>query len=211
MVDEEKAQAAVHAFKKKGYHSHYVATKAEAKNLALSLIPTEASVGFGGSLTTRDLGLVEALRAKGNPVFDHWQKGLDREETLEIRRKQLVCDVFLTSANAVTVEGEIVNIDGVGNRVASTIFGPKKVIMVVGLNKITDNLAEAIERSKNVASVQNAKRLNRTTPCTKTGSCSDCSSPDRICNVTVILHRRPSEGGSFQDYHIIVVGEEIGF
>lgn len=208
LTNEEKAQAAVAALSKKGYTGHYAATKAEAKELALSLIPAGAEVGFGGSLTTRELGLVEALRAQGHTVLDHWQKGLTREETQDIRHKQGASDVFLTSANAITLAGEIVNIDGMGNRVAAAIFGPKSVIVIAGVNKITQNLTEALERSQQVAAVQNAQRLNAGTPCNSTGECMNCASPGRICNVTVIQHRRTGVEG---EYHVIVVGEEIGF
>lgn len=212
MTNEDKAKAAVAALSRKGYTGHYAATKAAAKELALSFIPVGAAVGFGGSVTTRALGLVEALRGTGHAVFDHWQPGLSRDEILDIRLKQVVSDVFLTSANAITLGGEIVNIDGLGNRVAATIFGPKCVIVIVGINKITQNLTEALERSQQVAAVYNASRLNTATPCNSTGECSDCSSPNRICNVTVIQHRRPGwVQPSIEEYHVIVVGEEIGF
>ncbi|KJR44959.1 protein of unknown function DUF1121 [Desulfosporosinus sp. I2] len=106
--------------------------------------------------------------------------------------KQVVSDVFLTSANAITLAGEIVNVDGSGNRVAASISGPKIIIMIVGLNKITDNLSAALERSQRVAAETNAQRLNTATPCNSMGECSDCASPDRICNITVIQHRRPA-------------------
>jgi len=207
VTNEEKAQGLVTALKRKGYTAHYADTKSEARELALSLIPAGAEVGFGGSVTTRELGLVECLLQKGHTVFDHWQPGLSPEQIMEIRRKQVISDVFLTSANAVTAAGEIVNIDGLGNRVAGAIFGPKCVIVIVGVNKIAQDIDKALERSHSVAAINNARRLNLPTPCSKTGECIDCNSPQRICNISVIQHRRPA----IAEYHVIVVGEEIGY
>ena len=153
---------------------------------------------------------MEIQREKAQVVYDHCQPGLSGEEILEIRRQQVISNVFLTSANAITLAGEIVNIDGGGNRVAASIFGPECVIIIAGVNKITLNLSEALEHSKQVAAVNNAKRLNTATPCKSTGECSDCSSPNRICNITVIQHRRPG-GQSIKEYHVIVIAEEIGY
>ncbi|KKM11964.1 hypothetical protein SY88_06165 [Clostridiales bacterium PH28_bin88] len=207
-----RAQAVVSALNKAGYEAHYVPGLEDAKEKVLSLIPAGARVGCGGSVTIRELGLLESLRERGCEVLDHWQPGLSHPETLLIRREQVVSEVFLTSSNAVTMSGELVNIDGAGNRVSATIFGPKKVIVVVGVNKIVKDVAAGIERSQQVAAVMNAARLKRDTPCTKTGKCTDCNSAERICNVTVILHRRPRDKGNFSgDFNVIVVGEELGF
>ncbi|KKM10053.1 hypothetical protein SY88_15520 [Clostridiales bacterium PH28_bin88] len=211
-VYEARAQSTVSALKKKGYEAYYVSTRQEAKELVLSLIPSESRVGCGGSVTIRELEVLEPLRQRGCEVLDHWQKGLSPEDVLRIRREQVVSDVFLTSANAVTTDGEIVNIDGAGNRVSATIFGPRKVIMMIGVNKIVRDVPAALERSQQVAATINAVRLGRETPCAKTGQCTNCSSPDRICNVTVVLHRRPRERSRFPgDYVVILVGEELGF
>lgn len=126
---------------------------------------------------------------------------------MEIRRKQLTCDVFLTGTNAVTIDGRLVNTDGVGNRVAAMIFGPKKVIIAVGINKIVKDIAEAEKRIKLYAAPMNNKRLNLPNPCIRTGECMDCQGPTRICNVTTILNKRPM----LTDIHIFVVGEDLGF
>ena len=119
----------------------------------------------------------------------------------------MTSDLFLSSANAITLNGEMVNIDGIGNRVNSTNFGPGKVILVVGYNKIVDDVQEAIQRIKNVAAPMNARRLNIDVPCAKVGKCVDCHSPNRICRVIVIHERKPS----LTDILIILVGEELGF
>ncbi|MDT3698697.1 MAG: lactate utilization protein [Thermincola sp.] len=211
-TNDAKAKQVISALTKKDYTVHYAATKAEAKDLSLGLIPSGATVGLGGSVTARELGLLESLRNNGHEVFDHWEQGLSEEEILSVRYKQTVADYFLTSANAITLAGEIVNLDGLGNRVAASIFGPKNVIMIVGINKVTRDLSEALERSQRVAGVKNAQRLNYSTPCVTTGECIDCASPGRICNISVILHKRPMWGKlPGREYHVILVGEEIGF
>lgn len=198
------------ALTKKGYTVHYTPTQSDAKELALSLIAPGTTVGFGGSITTRQIGLVDALLERGHEVFDHWQPGLTLEEMNTIRLKQTTSDVFLTSANAITLAGEIINIDGLGNRVAAAIYGPKAVIVIAGMNKLATNLHTALDRIHNVAAVNNARRLQIPTPCSVTGKCTDCSSPTRICNITVIQHRRPMPG-QIRDYHVIIVGEELGY
>jgi hypothetical protein len=161
----------------------------------------------GGSLTVRELGILEKLEAEGHTLYNHWKPGLSKENILEIRKSQMTSDLFLSSANAITLNGELVNIDGIGNRVNSTNFGPGKVILVVGYNKIVEDVQEAIKRIKNVAAPLNARRLNIDVPCAKAGKCVDCNSPNRICRVIVIHERKPS----LTDILIILVGEELGY
>jgi acyl-CoA hydrolase len=173
----------------------------------LNLIPPDALVGVGGSLTVRELVLLNALLQRGNEVAQHWQQGLSQEARTAIRRQQLTADVFLTSSNAITETGQLVNVDGVGNRVAAMIFGPSKVIVVAGVNKIVKDLEGALDRVNNVASPMNARRLQRKTPCDTTGVCIDCRSPERICNVTTIINRRPIR----TDFTVVLVGEERGY
>jgi hypothetical protein len=161
----------------------------------------------GGSLTIRGLGILEKLEAEGYTIYDHWKPGLSKENILEIRKSQMTSTLFLSSSNAVTLNGELVNIDGIGNRVNSINFGPGKVVLIVGYNKIVEDVQEAIKRIKNVAAPLNAKRLNMDVPCAKVGKCVDCNSPNRICRVIVIHERKPS----LTDLHIILVGEELGY
>jgi hypothetical protein len=130
-----------------------------------------------------------------------------KEEILQIRKAQMTCDLFLSSTNAVTLNGYLVNIDGIGNRVNSSVFGPGKVILVAGFNKIVDDVEEAIKRIKNVSAPLNARRLNIDVPCAKVGKCVDCNSPNRICRAVVIHERRPT----LTDILVIIVGEELGF
>jgi L-lactate utilization protein LutB len=200
----------IDSLKKNGFTSYYVQDKIEAVKKILSLIQKNTLVGLGGSVTLREMNLPSLLKEKGNQVADHWkarEEGASSEEVLKIRRQHINSEVFLTSTNAVTETGILVNIDGGGQRVAATIFGPKHVIVIVGINKIVRDLDEAIWRTKNIASPINAKRLNRKTPCVKTGLCTDCESTERICNVMTIMYRRPS----VSSITVILVGEKLGY
>ena len=205
--NETLGNKTVEALKKNGFEAEWCASGAEAKEKILGLIPEGATVGFGGSWTVKDLGIAEALAEKGNSLLDHGVPGLTNEERLEIRKKQLTCDVFLTGTNAVTMNGELVNTDGVGNRVAAMIFGPGKVIVVMGANKIVQDLDEAFQRIERVAAPINNKRLGTPNPCTQTGICMDCQGPTRICNITTVLWKRPKA----TNFHVILVGEDLGF
>lgn len=188
---------------KRGYTVYLFRTAQEARDYLLSAITPHQSVGFGGSMTLKNMGLDQALVERGNSVYWHWTA----EDKEDAQRKAAVADVYLTSANAVTKSGQIINVDGHGNRVAATLHGPGRVIFVVGRNKITENYDEAIDRIKNVVSPANAKRMNLDTPCAKTGRCMDCSSKQRICNVTVVLERRLM--GYQMD--VILVDEDLGY
>jgi L-lactate utilization protein LutB len=204
---EEKNKRTLASLEKNGFKTLYMATKREAADEVLKLIPKGVLVGVGGSMTVRELGLVEALIRRGNEVAQHWQAGLSEEERMVARRRQLTSDVFLTSSNAITERGQLVNIDGAGNRVAAMIFGPKKVIVVAGANKIVKDLNEALERVRKVAAPMDARRLNLKTPCAVSGVCTDCDAPDRICRVTTIMHRKPLK----TDITVVLVGEELGY
>lgn len=205
-----KVEKTLNALKKNGYEVLYVPKKEEAVSKLLELVPTDAVVGIGGSVSLREMGLPRLLKSRGNQVADHWEareRGDSWEKVMETRRLQLNSDVFITSTNALTETGQLINIDGTGQRVAAMIFGPKKVVVVTGVNKIVKDLEEGHWRARNVASPINARRANRKTPCTVTGECSDCDSVERVCNITTIIHRRPRD----TDVTIILVGEELGY
>jgi len=204
---EEKAKKAVEKLKAHEFKAIYVETREGAVQEIWKYITPKLRIGIGGSLTIRELGILEKLEEQGNTVYNHWKPGLSKENVLEIRKFQMTSDLFLSSVNAITLNGELVNIDGIGNRVNSINFGPGKVILVVGYNKIVDDVQEAIHRIKNFAAPLNARRLNIDVPCAKVGKCVDCNSPNRICRVTVIHERKPS----LTDILIILVGEELGF
>jgi L-lactate utilization protein LutB len=198
---------AADALTKNNFKATYVATRKEAVEEVLALIPKEATVGMGGSWTTAELGLGDMLEGRGNTVYNHNKPGLAPEQVMEFRHKQLACDVFLTSSNAITLDGKLVNVDGAGNRVAAMIFGPKKVVVIAGVNKIVRDVEEAERRIELYAAPINNKRLGRPNPCTQTGICMDCQGPTRICNVTTIMRKRPP----LTDIHVIIVGEDLGF
>ncbi len=204
---EEKAKQTIEKLVAHDFKAIYLKTKEEAVQEIWKHITPKQRIGVGGSLTIRGLGILEKLESEGYTIYDHWKPGLSKEKILEIRKSQMTSDLFLSSSNALTLNGELVNIDGIGNRVNSINFGPGKVILVVGYNKIVEDVQEAIKRIKNVATPLNARRLNMDVPCAKVGKCVDCNSPNRICRVIVIHERKPS----LTDLHIILVGEELGF
>jgi L-lactate utilization protein LutB len=206
---EKITQATLNSLKKNGFKAFYVPTKSEASERILEMIPANATVGVGGSVTLRELELVQALVERGNSVADHWRPGLSKEKLHQMRLIQLTSDVFLSSTNAITTDGKLLNADGAGNRVASMIFGPRKVIIVAGVNKIVRNAAEGLKRIRTVAAPMNAKRLRRDTPCGTTGICAkdQCGQPERLCNVITVIEGKPTE----TDITVVLVGERLGY
>jgi len=204
---EQRGQRCAENLKKNGFDAHWVADTQAGTDLILSMIEPYQSFGFGGSDSVRRLGLVEHLSARGKTVFDHWQPNLSPQDTLAIRRSQLTCDCFFCSANAISLTGEIVNVDGAGNRTSAMAFGPSKVIIVAGMNKVADDLAGALQRVRQVAGPMRAKSLNMKTPCAETGICTDCHSPQRICRITTILHRQPV----LTPTSVVLINEALGF
>lgn len=204
---EQKCEKAVEALGQNGFTAVYCRTAQEAGDYIAREASDSHSVGFGGSRTIVDLGVQDLLKSQGKEILNHGIPGLTPEERMTIMRRQLTCDLFLTGTNAVTLSGWLVNIDGNGNRVAAMFFGPRKVIVVAGRNKIVDgDMQAAIDRIKNWASPPNAKRLGYNTPCAKTGFCSNCNSPERICRVTTVIDRKPR----LMDIHVLVVNENMG-
>ncbi len=204
---DERAKRAVEKLQAHDFKAVYAKTKNVAvEEITKSIRPNE-TVGVGGSITIRELGVLEKLGSQGTVIFDHWKAGLTKEQSLEIRKKQITSDVYLSSVNAVTMNGELINIDGIGNRTDASTFGPTKVILVAGYNKIVEDVQEGIRRTKNVAAPINARRLNIDVPCAKLGRCVDCNSPNRICRIVMIHERKPS----WTDMLVVLVGEELGF
>ncbi|MEM0226541.1 MAG: lactate utilization protein [Thermofilaceae archaeon] len=199
-------ERAAEALRRNGFDARIAGDVVEARSLVLSLIPEGATVGVGGSVTIRELGVIEELERRGNRVIHHWLQA-PAEELMRLRRLELTADVFLASVNAVTIDGKLVSVDGMGNRVAATAFGPKRVVLVAGRNKLARNLEEALWRAKNVAAVLNSRRLGVRTPCAELGYCVDCDSPERICRAVLILERRPTGA----DYHVVLVNEDLGY
>lgn len=205
---EQRCEKAVEALGRNGFIAVYCRTSQEAHDYIIKQGAAAASVGFGGSRTIVDLGVEPVFAGQGKEILNHGAPELGREEKMAVMRRQLTCDLFLTSSNAVTLSGWLVNIDGNGNRVAALTFGPRQVIVVAGRNKLVDgDLAAAIHRVKHVAAPPNARRLNCNTPCAKTGFCADCSSPERICRILHVMDRKPRAA----DLHVLIVNEDLGF
>jgi len=205
---EQKCEKAVESLGQNGFTGVYCKTAREAHEYIIKEAADASSIGFGGSRTIVDLGVQEILQAQGKEILNHGMPGLSQEDKMTIMRRQLTSDLFLTGTNAVTLSGWLVNIDGNGNRVAAMSFGPRKVIVVAGRNKLVDgDLQAAINRIKGYASPPNAKRLNLNTPCAKTGFCCNCNSPERICRITTVIDRKPR----LMDIRVLVVNADLGF
>jgi len=183
---------------------------AEAKSLVLERILPAAgakSISWGGSMTYLATGLYEALKAMpGLEVLDTFDKSLAPEQSYELRRKSLLVDLFITGTNAVTEDGLLVNLDMIGNRACAINFGPKQVVLLIGRNKIVEDLDEAIRRVKDYAAPANAMRLDKKTPCVKTSYCEDCKSPDRICNVWTITEKSYPKGR----IKVVLINQDVG-
>ena len=182
---------------------YYAANREEALKIALSLIPEGSTVTMGGAMSAHEIGLPQAL-AQGNYNF------IDRDKMEDKRAAMLAAydaDFFLASANAMTEDGVIINIDGNANRVSAIAQGPRHVIFIVGMNKICDDVDGALKRARNVAAPINAQRVGLNTPCTKTGSCMDCKTPDTICCQFLITRYSKHPGR----IHVILVNDYLGF
>ena len=204
---ETLALRAVEALKRNNFDAEYFETESEIIEAVLKFIKPGLTVGFGGSQTTGILELNEAVIRAGGVILNHNAPDLSDEERIEIMRQQQVCDVFISSSNAITLDGFICNVDGHGNRVSAMIFGPRKVVVIAGTNKICKDETAAWDRIKAVAAPLNMKRLNRPNPCTKTGACMDCNLPSRGCNAYVTLRRKPS----LTDFSVFIIGKNLGY
>ena len=201
--NELLAQKVIKGLESRNMTGYYAASKEEAVKKALELIPEGSSVTMGGAMSAHEVGLVDVLK-NGNYNF------IDRDAYEDKRAAMLMAydaDVFLASANAMTEDGVIVNIDGNSNRVSAIAQGPKKVVFIVGMNKICDDVDGAMKRARNVAAPINAQRFGLDTPCSKTGSCMNCKSPDTICCQILITRFSRHEGR----IHVILVNDNLGF
>jgi hypothetical protein len=199
------------ALEQNGFEAHVAADSAAAVELILNgLLPATGagSVSFGGSMTIVRSGLYQALKARpGLTLLDSYDLSLPPEERMELRRQGLLADLMVTGANALTEDGEMVNLDATGNRVAGIAFGPRHVIVLAGRNKLVPDLQAAFDRIRTYAAPLNAIRLGRKTPCAKTGRCDDCASPERLCNVWTITEKVQPKGR----IKVVLVNEDLGF
>ena len=196
----------IESLKENGFNVKYFEDSKSAKAAILDEVTPGQTVGFGGSMTVADMEIYEALQDRTNPVYWHW-KAKEGEDRKDILRKAATADIYLSSTNAITENGILVNIDGTGNRLSGMLYGHDRVIIVAGVNKITRSLDEALIRIKNVATPANAKRLGMNTPCAKLGKCMNFSVPDRLCRATLIIDRQPNG----VPITIYLIGESLGY
>jgi L-lactate utilization protein LutB len=204
----EEIKDLLNSLRSNGMNALFVPSAQQAKKTVLEMIPKEAKVGIGGSVTIRQVGLLEALVKRGNTVFEHWNPELTADERKKAARDAMEADYYLSSSNAVTMDGKLVNTDNTGNRVAALVFGPKQVIVVLGINKIVSGVDDAIKRIKQRAAPLNCQRRQDNTPCAKGKECTDCNSPDRLCRVTSIIEKKTR---GIEALWVIIVGQELGY
>lgn len=206
LANQNLANTIIKNMAKKNLEGYYCSTSAEAVEKALSLMPEGSSVTWGGSMTLTECGLMNALQGKGYELIDR-DVAKTPEEARTMYAKQVMADYYLMSSNAITVDGELVNIDGRSNRVSCLCWGPQNVIIIAGMNKVATDVENALKRVRNFAAPPNAVRLNRNTPCAQTGKCGNCYSPDCICS-QIVITRRSSTPNRIK---VILVGEELGY
>lgn len=204
--NERLAEVVIQQMKRRHINAYYCASSADAIKQVQELIPEGSSITWGGSLTIREMGLTAALKAGNYQVFDR-DEIKTQAEKVEIYRKAFSCDYYLTSANAITEDGLIVNIDGSGNRVAAITWGPEHVIFVVGMNKVCHDLEAAMSRAHHLAAPVNATRIGCKTPCQVDGICHSCHSTECICNYLHVMRNSYPAGR----HTVILVGEEWGY
>lgn len=205
-ANQQLANTIIKNMEKKNMEGYYCPTGREAVEKALSLMPEGSSVTWGGSMTLKECGLMEALHQSNYELIDRAEAKTPEESRL-LYGRQVLADYFLMSSNAITIDGELVNLDGHANRVACLCCGPKNVIVIAGMNKISNSIEDAVQRVRNFAAPPNTVRLGKKTPCAVTGRCGDCYSPDCICSQLVIT-RRSSIPNRIK---VILVGEELGY
>ena len=206
LMYEKRGKILVKNLQSRHFDAVYCATREEALKKALEWIPEGATVGWGGAMTAQQIGLIDAVNSGPYAAMDRANCATP-EEREAMMHKHLTSDVFLTGANGMSLDGQMVNIDGLGNRVSAIIYGSKTVVVIAGMNKVMDTVEAAVQRARTVAAPINVQRLQKETPCAKTGLCYDCKHEDSICNHIVITrHSRPA--GRIQ---FVLVGEDLGF
>ena len=206
---EKQAALLIKKLKARNFGAHYAPTADEGKKLVLSLLPAEGEIAIAGSQTLEQIGVCDALRSGVRKLFDPAKQNQDLplDERLKSCKKTLLADILLCSTNAIDADGRLYNIDGIGNRVAAMMFGPSKVILAVGMNKLARNPEEAWQRARQIASPMNNKRLSRPNPCAESGLCHDCSKDSRICNYFTIIERSREP----ERIEIVLIGADLGY
>jgi len=202
---QKRGQLLVKNLRSRHYEAYYCDTRAQALEKALELIPKGATVGWGGAMSAKQIGLLDVMNSGEYHAIDR-----DKAPNPDARKKAmkdcLLADVFITGANAISMDGQMVNIDGNGNRVAAIVYGPESIIVIAGMNKVMDTLEAAMIRARTVAAPMNKQRFDAQTPCEVTGTCGDCKSEGCICN-QILITRNSKPAGRIK---MILVGEELG-
>jgi LUD domain len=205
---EKTAQVIIQNLEKRRMEGSYAANAAQALEEVLAMIPPGATIFRCGSITATDMGLWRRIAAWPEvKLLDPYQPGISPADSMAIRRQGLLADLMIASCNAITLDGRLVNLDGVGNRVAAMMFGPAKVILIAGMNKVVPDLNSAMARVKHYAAPINAIRIGRDTLCAANGLCVDCRSPNRVCNLWSIIEGQRTKGR----IHVKLVGEDLGY
>ena len=206
-INEKKIERTIVNLEKNNIKAYYAKSDDEIFQTIKDIVKDGETVSVGGSMTLFETKIIDFLRSGRYNFLDRYKENLTQTDLKEIYRKSFSANTYFASPNAITEEGEIFNVDGNGNRVAAILYGPDKVILIVGVNKIVKNIDEAIKRNKDISGPANAKRLNLQTPCAKVGYCMDCESKDRICCEYTVIKRQRNENR----IHVIFVNDNLGF
>lgn len=207
VIIKKRVDKIISALEKNNMDGYFVDDEEEAIAKIKEICHDGETVAVGGSESLSEVGVLDLLRSGKYNFLDRYEKGLTPEEMENIYRKTFFADTFFTGSNAITEEGFLYNVDGRGNRVAPMLYGPKKVVVVIGINKIVSNLEEAEIRMQKIAAPANCVRLNKTNPCTVTGECMNCSSKTRICNLYTVIKRQLTKGR----ISVIIVNKQLGY
>ena len=206
-VNEQKIIRTIEALEKNNMNGYLVENEEELIDKIKEIVSEGSMVACGGSISLFETGVIDHLRSDRYKFLDRYKEGLTKEEIVKIYKEAFFAYAYFSSSNAITEDGQLYNVDGNGNRVAALLYGPEKVIIICGINKIVPTLDDAIKRNKTVSAPANAKRLNKNTPCTKVGYCMNCNSKERICSEYTVIKRQSIKGR----IHVIFLNKEIGY
>lgn len=206
-VNKQRILKTIKSLEANNINGYLASSKEDLIEKIEKLVESNSVVGYGGSMTLAQSGVMNHLRSGRYKLLDRDKVGLNQDEVKEIYRSAFSADAYFTSTNAITEQGELYNVDGNGNRVAAMLYGPEKVIVIVGVNKIVKDIKAAIERNKQVSAPANAKRLNKQTPCATEGYCMNCKSKDKICREYTLIRSQNRN----DRMHVIFINDELGY
>ena len=206
-VNEQKIIRTIEALEKNNMNGYLVENEEELIDKIKEIVSEGSMVACGGSMSLFETGVINHLRSNRYKFLDRYKEGLIKEELVKIYKEAFFADAYFSSSNAITEDGQLYNVDGNGNRVAALLYGPEKVIIICGVNKIVPTLEDAIKRNETISAPANAKRLNKNTPCTKVGYCMNCNSKERICSEYTVIKRQSIK----ERIHVIFLNKDIGY